>query len=157
MCSTLKALSAMRTLMQVWTQMKRSGQFHPIPFSPFWQLLICKIHILQAITYFLKILNDRYLTARAYLTPKALLPSKEFTATQSKAGNHMKRNLVKAWEVRVLKKLKETTVYLVCWLLLSAQLLAWYTLHLNKWGVWFCFSTLAVWEVFLIFWNLQEK
>lgn len=50
-CSTLKALSAMRTLMQAWTQMKRSGQFHPIPFFPFWQLLIRKIHILQALTY----------------------------------------------------------------------------------------------------------
>lgn len=28
--------------------------------------------------------NNRYLTARCYLTPKALLPSKEFTATPSK-------------------------------------------------------------------------
>lgn len=74
----------MRTLMQAWAQMKRSGQFHPIPFFPFRQLLICKIHISQAITYiFLKILNNRYLTARAYLTPEALLPSKEFTATQN--------------------------------------------------------------------------
>lgn len=33
--SRLRALSAMRTLMQAWTQMKQPGQFHPIPFLSF--------------------------------------------------------------------------------------------------------------------------
>lgn len=35
LCSSLGALSAMRTLMQAWTRMKQSDQFHPIPFLSF--------------------------------------------------------------------------------------------------------------------------
>lgn len=97
MFSALKALSAMRTLTQAWTQMKRSGQFHPIPFFSFFAIIDMQDpYFTSHNIYFFKILNNKYLTARVNLTLEASLPSKEFT------------------EVRVPKKLKETTVYLVC-------------------------------------------
>lgn len=122
MLRTLQALSAMRTLMQAWSQMKWTGQFHPIPFFPFRQLLIYTTRISQAITYFFMILNKRYLTARVYLTQKPCSHPKTSLPPASRKS-HVEESCdsppVEEWEARVLKE--RDTIWILFSMLIASH------------------------------------
>lgn len=108
----------MRTLMQAWPQMKWTGQLHPIPFFPFRQLLICTTSISQATRYFFKILNNKYLKARVYLTQKPCSHSKNSLPPTSRKS-HTEESCEGMGGQSTGEIERDTTVYLVCWLLLT--------------------------------------
>lgn len=108
----------MRTLMQAWHQMKWTGQFHPIPFFPFRQLLICTTRISQTTTYCFKILNNRYLTARFYLTQKPFSHPKDSLPPASRKS-HIEKSCEGMGGQSTEEIEGDATVYLVCWLLLT--------------------------------------
>lgn len=118
MLSTLTAFSAMRTLLQTWPQIKWTGQFHPIPFFPFRQLLIHTTCISQAVTYFFKILNNRYLTARVYL-PQKLSSHPKNSLPPASRKSHVEESCERMGGQSTKEIERDTTVYLVCWLLLT--------------------------------------
>lgn len=95
------------------------ASFVPFPFFPFWQLLICKIHASQVITYFFEDTYQRVFIIQSLLDTihGSLAPIHRIPCHPNWAGNHMKRNFVTGWEVRASKKLRETTVSSVHWLL----------------------------------------
>lgn len=108
----------MRTLMQAWPQIKWTGHFYPIPFFPFRKLLTCTTRISQAITYFFKTLNNRYLTARVYLTQKSWSHPKNSLPPVSRKS-HIEESCERMGGQSTEEIQRETTVYLVYWLLLT--------------------------------------
>lgn len=95
-----------------------TGQFHLIPFFSFRQLLICVTRISQAIAYFFKILNNRYLTARVYLTQKPC-SHPETSLPPASRKSHVEESCEGTGGQSTEEIERDTTVYLVCWLLLT--------------------------------------